>query len=355
MMLVLTLLTTYILPFIVVLGILIFVHELGHFLAAKLSGIRVERFSIGFPPRLIGKKIGDTDYCLSAIPFGGYVKMSGMVDESMDSESVKGEPWEFMSKSVWTRMFVLVAGPVANVLLAIAIFAGALFISGVPQAVGPIVGRVVDNMPAQAAGLQAGDVITRAEQTEITTWDDLITVIHGAPEREIFLEWQRDGQLMSTRITPRLDKVLQYGLIGIEPKTEMVQPGLFKAIALGGKSAWNLTGMMLKSFGMLFSGEVSLKEGLAGPVRIAQMTGDSAKSGIGSLLMFTALLSLNLGLLNLLPIPALDGGHLVLFGIEAVIRKPISTRIRLVVQQIGMALLLALMLFVIFNDFSNIF
>lgn len=355
MLFVLTLLTTYILPFIVVLGVLIFVHELGHFLAAKLSGIRVERFSIGFPPRLFGKKIGDTDYCLSAIPFGGYVKMSGMIDESMDTDSIKGEPYEFMSKSVWTRMFVLFAGPLANILLAILIFTGAMYISGIPEAVGPIVGRVVENMPAQAAGLQPGDVITRADTKEITTWDDLTQVIHGSPDREIVVEWQREGQLMSAKITPKLDKVLQYGLIGIEPKTEMVRPGIFKAITLGGKSAWNLTVMMVKSFGMLFSGEVSLKEGLAGPVRIAQMTGDSAKSGIGSLLMFTALLSLNLGLLNLLPIPALDGGHLALFSVEAIIRKPISTRVRVVMQQVGMALLLALMLFVIFNDFSHIF
>ncbi len=355
MLLLLTIMTTYVLPFILVLAVLVLVHELGHFLAAKASGIRVERFSIGFPPRLFGKKIGDTDYCVSAVPFGGYVKMSGMIDESMDAEGLKGEPYEFMSKSVWTRMFVLFAGPLANMLLTVFVFTVSVFVTGIPEPVGPIVGRVMDNMPAQAAGLQPGDKIIRIDDAPISTWDDLIKIIHSSPDKTITLEWERSGQAMSAQMTPKLDKMLGYGLVGIDAQTINVRPGLFKGLMIGWQSTWNLTKMMFRSFGMLFRGDVSVREGLAGPVRIAQMTGDSAKSGFGSLMMFMALLSLNLGIINLFPIPALDGGHLALLGVEAIIRKPISTKVRLAFQQVGMALLLALMLFVIFNDFSSIF
>jgi len=347
--------TTYLLPFIVVLGVLILVHELGHFLAAKLSRIRVERFSIGFPPRLVGKKIGETDYCISAMPFGGYVKMSGMIDESMDAASIKGEPWEFMSKPIWVRMLVLLAGPLANILMAVLIFTGSVFYTGIAEPVGPVIGRVADNMPAQKIGLQSGDVIVRVDERPISSWQDLTDVIHTSAGKTLQLRWQRNGEEMSAVVTPQMDKVLGYGLIGIEPKTVLVRPGFFRGISVGFQSSWNLTTMMIRSFGKLFSGEVSLKEGLAGPVRIAQMTGDSAKSGLGSLLIFMALLSLNLGILNLLPIPVLDGGHLLLLTIEGIIRRPISTRIKMVAQQIGMALLLALMLFVIFNDVRHIF
>ena len=133
---------SYLLPFVFVLGLLILAHEFGHFFLAKLSGIRVERFSIGFPPRLFGKKFGDTDYCVSAVPFGGYVKMSGMIDESMDRDSIKGEPYEFMSKPLWIRSLVIFAGPAFNVLLTIIIFSASYMITGIPETVGPIVGSV---------------------------------------------------------------------------------------------------------------------------------------------------------------------------------------------------------------------
>jgi regulator of sigma E protease len=346
---------SYIVPFFFVLSLLIFVHELGHFLLAKLTGIRVERFSIGYPPRLFGKQIGDTDYCVSATPFGGYVKLSGMIDESMDTDGVKGEPWEFMSKPVWVRSLVIAAGPIFNVLLTILVFSIGTMIVGIPESIGPVVGRVAEKMPAQAAGLKEGDLIVRVEHQDITKWEDLVAIIHAAPEKPLLIEWQRDGQSQSATITPQLDKIQKIGLIGIEPKTQVRSAGVFESIASGTVSTYRLTLLIFKSFGMLFSGEVSLKEGLGGPVRIAQMAGDSARSGFGSLLMFTALLSLNLAILNILPIPALDGGHLLILLIEAIIRRPVSTKFRIVTQQIGMALLLALMIFVVFNDVINLF
>ena len=347
--------TSYIIPFFFVLSLLIFVHEFGHFLLAKLTGIRVERFSIGYPPRLFGKQIGDTDYCVSATPFGGYVTLSGMIDESMDTESVKGEPWEFMSKPVWVRSLVIAAGPLFNVLLTVLVFSVGTFMAGIPETIGPVVGRVVDNMPAKAAGLQENDKILAVDQKPINSWDQLVAIIHATPDKAVLVEWERAGEKFSATITPQLDKIQKIGLIGVEPKTQVRQAGLVESITSGFASTWRLTVLVFKSFGMLFSGEVSLKEGLGGPVRIAQLAGDSARSGFGSLLMFTAFLSLNLAILNLLPIPALDGGHLVLLLIEAVIRRPVSTKIKIVAQQIGMALLLALMVFVIFNDVINLF
>lgn len=347
--------TSYIVPFVFVLGIIIIVHEMGHYILAKLTGIRVERFSIGFPPRLFGKKIGDTDYCVSAVPFGGYVKMSGMIDESMDADGIKGEPYEFMSKPVWIRMLVILAGPFFNVFLTMLIFSAAVFIEGIPEPVGPVVGRVMEKMPAAELGLQPGDVITSIDGEPVDTWKDLVRLVSGNAENQISIQWQRKGEIMSSQITPRLDKLFGIGLIGVEPQTTRVRPGVFRAFGSGLSSTWSMIKLLGKSFKLLFNGEVSLREGLAGPVRIAQMAGDSAKSGFGSLVIFMAFLSLNLGIINLLPIPVLDGGHMVFLTIEAVMRKPISAKIKLVIQQVGMAVLLALMLLVIFNDFSHIF
>jgi len=348
-------LISYGLPTIFVLGLLIFIHEFGHFLLAKLVGIRVERFSLGFPPRLVGKKIGDTDYCISAIPLGGYVKMSGMIDESMDAEGIKGEPYEFMSKPVWARALVISAGPIFNILLAIAIFSAIIFFTGVSEPVGPVVGEVFENTPAQQIGLQSGDVIAEIDGTPINTWDDLIAIVHTSAGKELHLKWTRNGQVLSATVTPIKDPIQDIGLIGFSPKSELKAVGIFKAIKLGTQRCWDLTVLLGRSLGLIFSGKISVGEGLAGPVRIAQMAGESAKSGFGNLLMFAGLLSLNLGLINIFPFPVLDGGHLVLLAVEAIRRKPVSVKVRLAIQQVGMVVLLALMAFIIFKDFSHIF
>lgn len=348
---------TYILPFALTLGVLILVHELGHFTVAKLVGIRVERFSIGFPPRLFGKKLGETDYCISAVPLGGYVKMAGMIDESMDKDGLKGEPWEFMSKPLWARFLAIFAGPAFNVLFAVLVFTVSIMSTGIETPVEPtysVVGTVIEGQPADNIGLQAGDRIVAINGQKVEKWEEIVQIIHAHPEEELTIKWERDGEIFTNNVTPRLDKLNDVGLIGISPVTEQKPVGFFAAIGYGFESTYNLTALMFKSFGMLFSGEVSAKEGLAGPVRIAKMTGDSAKSGLSSLVIFAALLSVNLGLINLFPIPALDGGHLVLLAVEGVIRKPLSTRVKMIIQQIGLALLFALMIFVVFNDMINI-
>ncbi len=350
MLTIVNILLSYVIPLIFVLGVLVFFHELGHFIFAKLSGIRVERFSLGFPPRLVGKKIGDTDYCISAIPFGGYVKMSGMIDESLDKDGIKGEPYEFMSKPLSVRAMVIAAGPLFNILLTVIIFAFSVFFQGIPEPVGPVVDKVSENMPAARAGLKSGDVITRIDSQPIKSWDDLTRIIHNHAREPLQIEWTRQGETFSATITPEHEQSRDIGMIGIRPKTKTVPAGVFKSIQLGFVNTWNLTKMMFRAFGLLFSGEVSAKEGLAGPIRIAQMAGESARGGMGNLLIFTALISLNLGILNLLPIPVLDGGHLLLLGTEAVMRRPLSVKVRMIIQQIGMVVILALMLFVIIND-----
>ena len=349
--------TTYIIPFVFVLALLMIVHELGHFLFAKLFGIRVERFSIGFPPRLFGKKFGDTDYCISALPFGAYVKMSGMIDESLDQDGIKGEPWEFMSKPIWARMLVIFAGPFFNFLLAMLIFMVSVYVTGINEPVQPmkpVVGTIIPGHPAEKLGLQVDDVITTIQGHHIATWEDLVSIIQKSAGQELFIEWERNGQTMSGDVVPELDPLNNIGLIGVGPLTTTRQPGVFEAMGLGAKMTWDLTAMIGESFGLLFTGKVPLKESIGGPIQIAKMTGDQASHGFDSLMWFAALLSINLGLLNLLPLPVLDGGHLAFLTVEAIMRKPLSIKFKIAIQQVGMALLLALMVFVIFNDVSRL-
>ncbi len=346
----------YAIPFIFTLGLLVFFHELGHFLLAKLVGIRVERFSVGFPPRLFGKKIGDTDYCVSAVPLGGYVKMSGMIDESMDQTSIKGEPWEFMSKPLWAKFLVIFAGPAFNFVLAFFIYTGLVMWQGVPQemdAPHAIVGTVVDGAPAEEIGLQSGDKITMLDGQPVRLWGDLIAAVNSVGDKPVAIEWERNGQTFQSTITPKMNEeqdVYQIGISLFLPDPVYDKVGFFAGFKHGAILTYDYTIAIFKGFGMLFSGQVPAKDALAGPIKIAEMTGQVAERGFDALLYFAALLSINLGLLNLLPIPVLDGGHLVLLGVEGITRRPISTKIKMTVQQVGMALLLALMVFVIIND-----
>jgi regulator of sigma E protease len=342
------------LAFIFVLGLLIFVHELGHFLAAKWAGIRVERFSLGFPPRMFGKKIGDTDYCISWIPLGGYVKMAGMIDESLDTK-IEGQPWEFMSKPVWKRAIVIAAGPFMNVLIAVLFFTLINFTYGQPKGDNSsIVGQVLVDQPAAAIGLQPNDRIVEVDGNKVETWEQLTSVIHASAEKEIAIVWERGGEIFRATVTPRRDPQDQTGRIGISAKLYMQPVGVGKAFVLAAGQSWLFTQEIGKFLGRLFAGKESIREGLAGPIQIAKMAGQSARRGLGDLIFFTAFISLQLGLLNILPIPVLDGGHLVFLGLESILRRPISVRARVIFQQIGMALLLALMVFIIINDVQKL-
>ncbi|MFZ5516760.1 MAG: RIP metalloprotease RseP [Candidatus Zhuqueibacterota bacterium] len=415
---------------IIGLGILVFVHELGHFILAKLVGIRVERFSLGFPPRMVGKQIGETDYCISWVPLGGYVKMAGMIDESMDADSIKGEPWEFMSKPIYQRFLVIFAGPAMNILLAILIFGLITYFTGLRESVGvsvgemnpriaaattmqpgdmilgingqtvktwsevssltdmsepinvtferhkqelsatfhaslldsmeqtlpPVVGSLQEDFPAVKAGMQIGDRIVAIDSDTVKTWSDMTDLIHSKPEQTLHITWERDGQLMAADMTT-LKQTAQgkiIGLIGVAFPTKEIDISLAYALGHGARYSWQITKLIGYSIQMIITGEQKFKEAFAGPIMIAKLAKDSAREGESNFIAFIAFLSLNLGLLNLLPIPVLDGGHIVFLAIEAIIRRPISPKAKMVIQQVGMALLLAFMLFVIVNDIRRI-
>jgi regulator of sigma E protease len=345
-----------------VLSVLVFMHELGHFLTAKFFKIRVDRFSMGYPPRLIGKKLGETDYCISAIPFGGYVKIAGMVDESMDAKQLESppQPWEFRSKPRFQRFVVVAAGSIMNLALAVVIFTTAAWIQGVSKPLGTtVLGQVIEARPAAKAGLKTGDRIVRVDGKEISTWDQLTAVVHSSANKSLRFEWKRGDSLLSAFITPLPEKIdirgdlREVGLIGIWPQTEIEKVGFIRSIGIGSTNCYYLAKLVLNSVIHLITGKESVKS-LAGPVFIAKMAGESAKSGFGALIEFMALLSLNLGILNLLPFPVLDGGHILILFIESVIRRELPLKAKMIVQQAGMVLLVGLMLVAVYNDVLRI-
>jgi len=345
-----------ILRFIFVLGVLIFVHELGHFILAKIVGIRVERFSLGYPPRMFGKTIGETDYCISWIPLGGYVKLSGMIDESLEKNSIKGEPWEFMSKPIWQRVLVIFAGPMMNVFLTFAIIAGFVFLTGPHQIPGErsVIGEIMENKPAAKANLKAGDKIIEINETPVSSWEDVVKNIEQSPEGEaLSIRWIRADAILTATITPHYDSTLQRNLIGIMPEIISKNFTFFESIGYGIETTYQWTAMIFTAIGKLITGDIELRNSLAGPVSIYKLVQESATFGVGGLIRFIAMLSLNLAIFNLLPIPVLDGGHLVYLGIEAIIRRPISTKTKIIIQQIGMALLLILIVLVTYNDLTR--
>ncbi len=349
-----------VLAFIVVIGIIIFVHELGHFLAAKSVGIRVETFSLGYPPKMIGKKVDETEYCISWIPLGGYVKMSGMIDEGGGGEStLTGAPWEFASKNTLQKLWVVVAGVIMNFLLAMLLYTGITAVKGVPEPAGSYVGGLTPGGPAEQAGLETGDRIASINGVALETWNDLIDQIYPRPEEELQIGYERDGLQHEISITTLRREMEQdgewrdVGLIGINPQL-VYRPASAKEVLLSGiHGTVNVIGLVGMSIKMLLTGRASVKD-LGGPLLIARMSGESAREGMAYFLSFLAFISINIGCLNLLPIPALDGGHAVIILIEGIVRRELPARVKLALQQTGMILLLALILFILWKDVQRV-
>lgn len=433
-----------ILIFVAAIFILVLVHELGHFLAAKLFGMRVERFSIGFPPRLTGIKKGDTDYCISALPLGGYVKISGMVDESMDDSFEASEPksYEYRSKPVWQRMIVISAGVIFNMFLAYAIFAAITYTHGVNQipaenvnglyisenstadqvgfetgdrliavndkeidyirrgqffsmseitskelsftverngetviirppddfldylarnpeflelqnALPSKVGAVSEGTPADEAGLQEGDQIVAIDGEPVEYWAQMVNMIQSGAEEMIFTI-QRNSQTLDVAIRPDPDRRI-IGIAIINPQEyfgyETISFGLFGSLRQGISQAHDTLLGIINGFRQLLTGTISVRENLGGPVAIASVTAEvTERGGALGFWNFTAFLSITLALMNILPIPMLDGGHLMFLIYEAVTRREPSMKVRMALQQIGFILLISLMIFVTFND-----
>lgn len=426
--------------FAITIGILVLVHEFGHFIAAKLSKMRVEVFSIGFGTRLIGKKIGETDYRISAFPLGGYVKIAGMVDESLDTGFVssKPEPYEFRSKPFYQKFFVITAGVIMNMILAVFLFWMIFMVEGKTFRNVNEVGYVIPNSPAFEAGFREGDRILALNGRKINYWDDIIRIafvddltkdlsfeiqrngekifisiprskisefssedalgilpVHvetvvmavepGRPAqrigiqpkdvivsvndekiyspaqltsiiksnagKEITLRIKRDDKIFEQKITPDTD-----GRIGVQIaslyngpiKKESYNP--LEALWIGLRETYRVSALTVNGIKQLITGKIPFQKGVAGPIRIAKFATRSADVGFTAFLGFMAILSISLAFLNIFPFPGLDGGHLAILMIEAIIRRELSYRVKIAIQQAGIIILIILMIFVLYND-----
>jgi regulator of sigma E protease len=346
---------TTLLSFVVVLGVLIFFHEFGHFLIARLFGVGVEKFSLGFGPRLIGKKIGRTDYRISAIPLGGYVKMVGEEpDAEVEPEDI---PFSFTHKPVAKRMCIVAAGPLFNILLAVIIFFVIFLVSGT-MILKPSVGTVREGSPALAAGIEAGDLITSIDSVPVSSWDDMTRIIGDSKGKTLKITVLRSDSEKVFHITPQLvpaknifGEDIERFIIGISASGDAFTKDLnpFQALSESLVQTYKITELMVIIIGKLVTGDIST-DTIGGPIMIAKMAGDQARSGIENLIFFIALISVNLAIINLLPIPILDGGHLLFFSIEAVKGNPVSLKVREVAQQIGLFIILLLVVLVFYND-----
>ena len=434
---------TTLLAFLFVLGVLVFIHELGHFLLARWNGVRVLTFSLGFGPKILKVQRGDTEYCISIIPLGGYVKMAGENPEDGPS----GKEDEFLSKTKWQRFQILIAGPAMNVALAVVLLAvvlmqGADVLAYLDQPA--VVGAVQPGSPAEKAGIIPGDVITQFGTADVNTWEHLDMAVAARPEREVDVVVLRNGSEVRLKVRPdltelrtRSDARFEVGTIGVlpdvYPSVQSLQPGspseaagfkpgdvilavdgkrmVFRSMvveAIGAKNGGpvefrirrdgaeqtisvtprmegdtprigmfmleatkafqpspieavgmsvqrniEMSGLILSTLKDLFTGEASPKQ-LMGPVGIAQLSGESAQAGWIALLTLMASISLNLGLLNLLPIPVLDGGHIFIMAIETISRRDFSLQVKEKMLFVGFVLLMTLMVTVIYNDLTRI-
>jgi regulator of sigma E protease len=421
--------------------LIVFIHELGHFFAAKLTGMRVDRFSIGFPPRAFGKKIGETDYCISWIPFGGYVKIAGMVDESLDTDFLSHEPqpWEYRAKPIWARMLVISAGVIMNVILAISIFWGINYTHGrlieetteigmvnagspaahaglqrgdvvvavngqavthwdeiqnaiyvenfgrdivltvrrsgserqvqIPRSMLPdnadfglteagtvvMIGEVTVGLPADKVGLKAGDILVSLNDVPVLTDSSVINIVRASAGKMLKVAWKRDSVLYSGIAVPT-----DSGRIGIRlgnyyagPR-KIIRYSLFEALGAGVRNARQSVEMFFKSIAQIIIGKSSIRDNFGGPIAIAKYATQSAESGITSFLGFLGLLSMSLAILNILPFPALDGGHLMMLVYEKIFRREIPHRVKIGIQKAGFILLVLFMIFVIYNDITRL-
>jgi len=430
---------------IILFGVIIFIHELGHFLFAKILGVRVLKFSLGFGPKIIGKKIGNTEYVLSYIPLGGYVKMLG--EQTDDELSEEDKPFAYNYQPVWKRVIIVATGPLFNLAFAVILFIF-IFLSGVPtpypdigniqetspaakagfvtgdrvltingnaiqswdeideslqnssgkpllfevqrgkkvieltvtpvsktgknllgedevywdigasSLLYPIVGEVVEGGRAEEAGMREGDKIVKIDNTPIETWQDMTSIIHSNPENILHFTIERDNRIITASITPEKKTISfpggedqELGIIGIKHVGNdfTKKYNLTDAVSLGIEKTWDISVLTLVVIVKLIQ-RVLPVEVIGGPIFILQMAGEQASRGLLDFFFFMAVININLGILNLLPIPILDGGHIVFLSIEAIRRKPLSEKIMQISQKVGIALIITIMVFAFYND-----
>jgi regulator of sigma E protease len=352
----------YVLPFIFVLGVLIFFHELGHFLVAKSFGVKVLKFSLGFGPKLVGKQIGETEYLISSIPLGGYVKLYG---ESQDDEPDDLFPEDsnrsFSQQHALKRIAIVLAGPVFNFVLALLVFCF-FFMAAGKQIMTPEIGQIRAESPADRAGLKKGDMIVSMDEAGVDSWDQIKEKVEASGGNPIQFRVKRGDDLLEARIVPESSTVKNiFGeeipsyLIGVVAAGKYVQIPLspITAVEEGARRTWEVTELTVLTIVKLIQRVVPIKT-LGGPIMIGQMTGQIAREDLTYLIPFMAVISINLAVLNLLPIPILDGGLIFFLLIELITGKPIGLRKRDWAQRVGLFLLVLLMAFVIYNDITRI-
>jgi regulator of sigma E protease len=343
---------------IIGLGLLIVFHEFGHFIVAKLSGVGVLTFSVGFGPKLWVKKRGETEYALSAFPLGGYVKMVGEDPEEQVQQADIDK--SFAHKSLLARTAIVFAGPGFNLLLAVLLLMLVFTFYGVPVMSTQVSG-VEEGAPAAAAGIMKGDRVIAIDGVPVSEWEELSQRIKTSGGKPLQLQIRRGDKVIDLTVQPtKRESRTIFGEpkedwvigIGSQVTIEKGKPGL--AVVRAVQQTYEYSRLTLLAFYKMIVGDVSPRN-IGGPILIAQMAGQQAQEGLGSFLAFLAVLSINLGILNLLPVPVLDGGHLVFFAVEAVIRKPVSLKYREMAQQVGICLLALLMVYAFYNDIVRFF
>jgi regulator of sigma E protease len=349
-----------VIPAAIVLGILIIIHEFGHFLACRMTGVKVEKFSIGFGPEILAWQGKETRYTVSLLPLGGFVKPAG--ESVSEVEETGAKPGDYLAAPLGARIFIVIAGVLMNYILAFVLFT-AIFMMGRPVP-GTQIGGFVEGFPAAASGLQKGDRIVSLNEQPVATWKELTDAINAAPSGAVLnLQVDREGQPAAVQVTPKEEEVKDlFGkaqtlkLLGIRPDPQGFK---FEKYAFGPalKAAWDTEVFMTvtthKAIFYLLMGKMSLKT-ISGPIGIITMTGDAAQMGLPYVLQLTASLSISLAVINLLPIPALDGGHLLFLLIEAIQRKRVSLQVQEKATQVGFFLLMTLMVFILYNDLANV-
>jgi len=356
-----------IISFAIVLGLLIFVHEFGHFIWAKFFGVKVLKFSLGFGPKLISRQFGETEYLISAFPLGGYVKMFGENPGELAEERLSpGElTRSFATRPVWQRFIIVAGGPVFNLIFAMFLFFIIVLVAGMPQPLDTTtIGGVGQDTPAAEAGLQEGDTILAIDGSDTKHWEDVSLLIKNSEGREVVLTLQRQGKTLEIAVTPRMETIRNiFGeevgeryMVGIARSEEVIyeKVGFIKSLQAGVSQTWSWMYLTVMGLVKIIQKVVPASE-LGGPILIAKIAGERMEAGWVNFLYFMGVLSVNLGILNLLPIPILDGGHLVFFSVEAILRKPLNLRTMEILQQVGLVLLGTLMIFVFYNDLVRVF
>lgn len=345
--------------FLVALGIIVVPHEFGHFGVAKRLGVKVLRFSVGFGPVIWSRRRGETEYAVSALPLGGYVKMLGEDDEG---EAVTEPERAFATQATWRRALIVAGGPAMNFIFAFLVYAMLFAAVGAEiPSTEPRVGGIASGSPADHAGLQLGDRVTAVDGTAVATWEALAQRVRDSGGKALQLTVQRDGATREITVTPaERDTKSLFGedtgkvwLIGIEASHDWQAVSPPRAVVMAAQQTAMAAGVVVQGLALIVRGRVSPTE-LGGPIAIARAAGEQARAGGRYFLSMLAFLSINLGVLNLLPVPGLDGGHLALFAVEGALGRPLRPRARELAQQVGLLLLLSLMVFVFYNDIHRI-